>query len=236
MHMQRFRFPRPHAALLAAALLLAGAVLVYAHGSGPRTDDVTASFELTRQSAKARQCVGQDGRYVETLDFWTGTSTSNDPRLNGALFLFSRMLLKDNPPPDRDGTMIGRWIIHSRDEAGEPTGDRLEGVFTAVIEHSSGGFVPFPGPGSVGPSDFMKGFITGPLKDRRGNVQGVLFANFTSGLFDADDRTPDGYEAAGGELGGDHLLQAVVPSHEDPAVIQSGACSGEFRQVETPGP
>jgi hypothetical protein len=78
---------KPLAALAAALSALAVASIAFAHGGAPSSFQATsATFTADTVSAvRSSSCTGADGTYVRTRAKYTGTSTSSDSRLDGAL-------------------------------------------------------------------------------------------------------------------------------------------------------
>jgi hypothetical protein len=78
---------KPLAALAAALSVLALAGIAFAHGGSPSSFQATsATFTAgAAGAAKSSSCTGADGTYVRTRARYTGTSTSSDARLDGAL-------------------------------------------------------------------------------------------------------------------------------------------------------
>jgi hypothetical protein len=90
------------ALLVLGSVLVSAAVAAAANDGGPRTDAVTARFELTSADGRFRVCEGQDGPYREVQATYRGTA-SGDPRLTGDVeFTLERAL--DN-----------RWVIRDAD-------------------------------------------------------------------------------------------------------------------------
>jgi hypothetical protein len=78
---------KPLAALAAGLSVLAVAGIAFAHGGSPNSiQSTSASFDAaTVSNLKSSSCTGADGTYVRTRAQYTGTATSTDARLNGAL-------------------------------------------------------------------------------------------------------------------------------------------------------
>jgi hypothetical protein len=78
---------KPLAALAAALSVLALAGMAFAHGGGPSSVQATsATFVATTVAdSKSDTCTGADGTYTRTRANYTGTATSTDARLNGAM-------------------------------------------------------------------------------------------------------------------------------------------------------
>ena len=80
---------KPLAAIAAALSVLALAGMAFAHGGGPSSVQATsATFVATTVAdSKSDTCTGADGTYTRTRATYTGTATSTDARLAGAMEL-----------------------------------------------------------------------------------------------------------------------------------------------------
>ena len=78
---------KPLAAIAAALSVLALAGLAFAHGGSPSSIQATsATFMATAVAdSKTDTCTGTDGTYTRTRAKYTGTATSTDARLAGAI-------------------------------------------------------------------------------------------------------------------------------------------------------
>ena len=187
---------------LAAAFGLAAVAL--ARGDGrPRTDPVTATFDVSLVKGKFRECRGQDGRYAEFTATFRGPIVSSDPRLTGEAEVRAHTLHNDTT---EYGTVEGFFVVRDPDTRNVRLVADLRGVES---------------PDVAGPH----GFIFGRVADGRPSGGGEasrddataasrLFANFTS-------RVEPGGRLIG-QLGGTSEENAT------PAVIQRGHCAGPF--------
>jgi hypothetical protein len=78
---------KPLAALAAALSLLALAGIAFAQGGSPSSiQSTSATFMATTVAgSKSDTCTGTDGTYTRTRARYTGTATSTDARLSGAI-------------------------------------------------------------------------------------------------------------------------------------------------------
>jgi hypothetical protein len=83
---------RTIALVVIATLALIGGGVAIASG-GPRTDDVTAVFDLVPLSSEGIQCDGVDGNYFQFVDVFRGPIVSDDPRMRGVMRSRTRSLL-----------------------------------------------------------------------------------------------------------------------------------------------
>ena len=134
---------------LAVVVMLATAGIAIAKHNkpSPRTDAVNATFSATRQSLKAKACIGADGDYVRSRAVWTGT-IAGDPRLTGDLTI--RVDALDNQTTGL-GTSKGVVKIRNRATGAKAnlkfravdTGDTVQGLLTGRV-HAIGGGSPLP--------------------------------------------------------------------------------------------
>jgi hypothetical protein len=81
---------------LVAVLVLGLTALAVAQGDGAKTDAAQATFTLTKSRTQERTCTGADGTYRDARETFTGTVTSNDPRLAGAIEVRSRSFVNQD--------------------------------------------------------------------------------------------------------------------------------------------
>ena len=186
--------------LLAAALVLGVTGVALADdddGGAPTTDQARAALTGTdRISVEQTVCRGADGEYREALEVFRGTSTSDDPRLQGTLRLVIRSFI-NRSPDQQEGTVEGRIVI--RDEATDRK--KVEARFFAVSDDAA----------------TLEGLLIGRVKGRGDDRDERFFANFF-GRFDAMDNDVDFAVTLGQE--------PETDSARNSAVIQRGECPG----------
>jgi hypothetical protein len=95
---------------LGAALAALVATGVAAAKGGPhraQVSDVATTFTATATNTHSRTCTGQGGATFRiTRTAWTGTATSTEPRLAGALTLRTRTVVNE---ATGDGWLTGAW-------------------------------------------------------------------------------------------------------------------------------
>jgi hypothetical protein len=127
------------------------------NGGQPDADPVGATFTLTEQASKERDCAGQDGQVREERAVYRGTIDSSDDRLDGVLVLKSRTLLDLD---EKVGTTVG----HVRVLDPQTNRTKAKGALTAVNTE-------------LGKLD---GFVAGKVKNGGTPGPRALFANFTA--------------------------------------------------------
>jgi hypothetical protein len=144
---------KPLAALAASFAVLALTGIALAHGKGPSsTQAVTATFSTDAVSnLKTNTCTGADGTYTQTRATYSGTATSDDPRLNGTLTIRARSVYNT---ATNLGHVEGAFRVKGTD-------GHARGVFSAV---STGGT--------------LAGFAGGSVAAPRGTLLANLSATF----------------------------------------------------------
>jgi hypothetical protein len=144
------------AAVAAALSVLAVAGIAFAHGGVTSSIQATsATFDAaTVSKLKSDSCTGADGTYVRTRATYTGTATSTDARLNGALQLRATTVYNTTT---NLGVVDGRYRVTT-------TGGHTDGHFRAVDNNGS-----------------VTGFADGNAK---GHPHAKLLANLSATSFD----------------------------------------------------
>ena len=202
------RHSRRRAFALTALLALGISGIAVAQGAmnGPRTDRVGATFMLERVNSNARACQGNDGPYTQDNATYVGTSVG-DPRLTGRLTVRSESLVNQADADDGgriQGTVEGHFRVQ-RDDGTSTTGN-----FIATIAGE---------PGS--PVVRIEGTTDGQVRGPNHEVGGKLIGSFSA----TADRAG---QMSAGEFGGEDDDQ------EQPAYIQTAACTGPTRAVPAP--
>lgn len=120
---------KPLAALAAGLSVLAVAGIAFAHGGSPNSiQSTSASFDAaTVSDLKSDSCTGADGTYVRTRATYTGTATSTDARLNGALVVQASTVYNTTT---KLGVVDGRFRVTT-------TSGHTDGHFRAVDSNGS---------------------------------------------------------------------------------------------------
>jgi hypothetical protein len=120
---------KPLAALAAGLSVLAVAGIAFAHGGAPNSiQSTSATFDAASVSdLKSDSCTGADGTYVRTRARYTGTATSTDARLNGALVVRASTVYNTTT---KLGVVDGRFRVTT-------AGGHTDGHFRAVDSNGS---------------------------------------------------------------------------------------------------
>ena len=173
---------KPLAALAASIAALALAGFAVAHDESPATTQpVMATFDAATVShLETSTCTGADGTYAQTKATYTGTSTSADPRLAGALKIDAKTVYNTTT---NLGHVEGKFSVESA------TG-KTKGKFTAVDTAGA-----------------LAGFADGNAKDPKAKLLANFSANFdpatgfSTGLLGSGS-SPDTAIFAAGSCGG----------------------------------
>jgi hypothetical protein len=156
--------------LVLAVLVAVGATAIALAATGLTTKSVSATFTATPAAKnKAVTCKGTDGDYLRIRGTYSGTSTSSDPRLAGAITIKGQSLVNKTTGL---GWMQGTVRIDTTSDEDTKAG------FTAVI---GGGH--------------LTGFLNGRVHDSAARLVGGLDAAFgatgiTGGSIGATTATP----------------------------------------------
>jgi hypothetical protein len=172
--MKRTRYVVP-AVVAGAALIAAG--IAAAHSQWTQsTQAAAADFTATTVSqARSNTCTGSDGTYNDTNATYTGTATSSNPQLNGALEIRAHSVVNTT---EQLGWLDGTFRVRPASGGGVNAsfhaaiaGGNVVGLATAG-SHDGGKLVA-----SLSSSTFTQagGFASGKLGSGGANGAGVLF-------------------------------------------------------------
>lgn len=202
--------------LAAVALLVLAALSVAGIAAAGRlraqgTNQVQATFAAqTVSDTQTRTCTGADGTYSATEATYTGTATSSDARLNGALTIHAHSVVNTasglgwihgqfridgstgGARGELDGTIAGGSVTGSLvGETGQPYG-RLFASIGATFDQTNGFSAGGLGTGSLSPAAvvFTRGACSNAPGGRATWVSGLDFQGSSSvkarGLFTLD--------------------------------------------------